>query len=77
MGVTERSTAALIPAAILSWISDLSSFISRYRACWRVYRQTKWELSALTDRELSDIGIQRSDVARIAKEASEKVVGDH
>ena len=32
-------------------------------------RQTRRELSQLNDRELSDIGINRSDIYRISKES--------
>jgi len=37
---------------------------SRYKK----YRQTVRELSAMTDRELGDIGISRYDIKRIAKQ---------
>jgi len=36
------------------------------------YRQVYRELNVLTDRELSDIGINRSDIYRIAKESMHK-----
>lgn len=36
----------------------------------RVYRQTVAELSALTSRELSDLGINRTMISRIAYEAA-------
>lgn len=35
----------------------------------RQYRNTLGELSALTDRDLRDLGISRFDIARIAHEA--------
>jgi uncharacterized protein YjiS (DUF1127 family) len=35
---------------------------------WRRYNQSLRELSRLNDRELADIGLTRSDVARIAWE---------
>jgi uncharacterized protein YjiS (DUF1127 family) len=37
----------------------------RYQA-WRRYEAVRRELSHLTDRELADIGITRSDIERIA-----------
>lgn len=37
----------------------------------RVYRQTVRELSALSTRELNDLGIHRSMITRIALEASQ------
>ena len=36
----------------------------------RVYNQTLRELYALTDRELADLGIHRSNIAQIAREAA-------
>ena len=35
---------------------------------WRRYRDAVRELSGLTNRELSDIGINRDDIAAIARE---------
>ena len=34
---------------------------------WRNYRRTVNELSALTGRELNDLGIARGDIERIAR----------
>ncbi len=36
---------------------------------WRRYRQTRNELTRLSDRELRDIGVNRSDIDRIARSA--------
>jgi uncharacterized protein YjiS (DUF1127 family) len=36
-------------------------------AAWRRYRGAVWELSQLTDRELSDVGIQRDDIEIIVR----------
>ena len=36
----------------------------------RVYRRTYAELSALTNRELADLGLHRSEVRRVALEAA-------
>ena len=38
-------------------------------AVWRRYRETVRELSQFSDHELSDIGIRRCDIARIAASA--------
>ena len=40
--------------------------ISQKLDAWRRYRQTLRELSAMTDRELHDIGIDRCDIESIA-----------
>jgi uncharacterized protein YjiS (DUF1127 family) len=42
-----------------------TSIVRRYQA-WRRYETVRRELSHLTDRELADIGITRSDIERIA-----------
>jgi len=36
----------------------------------RVYRQTVTELNALSDRDLSDLGLHRSMIAAVAKDAA-------
>jgi uncharacterized protein YjiS (DUF1127 family) len=40
--------------------------ISRLYQAWRRHEAVRRELSHLTDRELADIGITRSDIDRIA-----------
>ncbi len=45
--------------------SSLTNSWSRFRN----YRRTVSELSALDDRELADLGIGRSDISRLAREA--------
>ncbi|WP_010057046.1 DUF1127 domain-containing protein [Rhizobium etli] len=39
---------------------------------WRKYRQTVTELGRMTNRELHDLGIDRSDIRRVAREASSR-----
>jgi uncharacterized protein YjiS (DUF1127 family) len=36
---------------------------------WNRYNRTRRELDLLTDRELADLGIMRSDIPRIARES--------
>jgi len=43
------------------------------RAKRAIYRTTKNELGSLTNRELADIGINRSMINRIAMEAAEQI----
>jgi uncharacterized protein YjiS (DUF1127 family) len=37
---------------------------------WQRYNRTVSELSHLSNRELSDLGLSRSDIPRIAREAA-------
>lgn len=40
---------------------------------WRIANRTRAALTALSDRELDDLGIQRHDISRIAREAARDV----
>ena len=42
------------------------SILKKSWADWRLYRQTLAELERLTERELDDLGIHRSEIYRIA-----------
>lgn len=59
----------LIPAAEKGNETMLLSII-RYFNTWKRYGVAVDELSHLSDRELADIGITRSDIPRIAWEQS-------
>ena len=37
----------------------------------RIYRQTYNELASLSDSELADLGLHRSEISRIAKDAAQ------
>jgi uncharacterized protein YjiS (DUF1127 family) len=53
-----------------------SGFAQRLRKSWqeyRVYRQTLDELSALSDRELMDLGMSRSEIRRVSLEAAKRI----
>ena len=47
----------------------VNSLYNRYRQ-WRRYRETVRELQTLSSHELRDLGIQRGDIGRLAREAS-------
>lgn len=44
--------------------------LSRSFSNWRKYRQTVSELGRMSARELNDLGIARSDITRVAREAT-------
>lgn len=46
-------------------ISHLLAALNR----WREYRRTIAELGGLSDRELADLGISRSDISSVARDA--------
>ncbi|WP_306456446.1 DUF1127 domain-containing protein [Maliponia aquimaris] len=51
----------------------MSSLITAYqtrRAKSRVFRQTYAELSTLSDRDLADLGLARSEIRRVAWQAA-------
>ncbi|MGE6740820.1 DUF1127 domain-containing protein [Allorhizobium pseudoryzae] len=43
--------------------------IARSLNNWRKYRQTVTELGRMSDRELTDLGIGRGDIRRVARTA--------
>jgi uncharacterized protein YjiS (DUF1127 family) len=49
--------------------TNIGKVVNRYRR-WRRYRDTVRELEGLTARELTDLGIHRGDIRRLAREAS-------
>ncbi len=48
---------------------NTNTLVSRFRR-WRRYRDTVRELQGLSTRELNDLGINRVDISRLAREAS-------
>jgi uncharacterized protein YjiS (DUF1127 family) len=46
--------------------------ISEKLAAWRRYRDAVRELSQLSDRELTDIGIRRGDIEQVVRESAMK-----
>ncbi|MBO9474801.1 MULTISPECIES: DUF1127 domain-containing protein [unclassified Shimia] len=68
MAYVANSAAVAAPKA--SGLSGIfASLAERFRQ-YRVYRTTYNELSALSNRELSDLGMSRSMIRRLAIEAS-------
>lgn len=51
-------------------LAEIKTQFSEAFTAWSVYRRTVAELQQLTTRELSDLGISRSMIRRIAIEAA-------
>jgi uncharacterized protein YjiS (DUF1127 family) len=49
-----------------------NKLVTTYRA-WRKYRQTYNELMQLSNRDLADVGIQRSEIPEIARQAAAEI----
>ncbi len=52
------------------WVDGVATSISEARAKRAVYTRTLNELSAMSDRDLADLGIARCDARSIAREAA-------
>lgn len=57
-------------AGILGMFGRVRTDFSAYRARRARYNQVFNELNELSDRDLTDLNISRSDIARIARDAS-------
>ncbi len=57
-------------AGIVDRLAEIAKSWSERRQRHALYRRTLDELSVLSDRELADLGVHRSEVARIAYEAA-------
>ncbi len=55
-------------ASLWQQLSDLRADLAKRRAQQRVYRTTVDELSALSNRDLLDMGIDRADIDTIARQ---------
>jgi uncharacterized protein YjiS (DUF1127 family) len=64
---THRSYAA---ASVWQRLSDLRADLVERFAKYRVYRATVNELSMLSERELSDLGLSHSDIPAVARQAA-------
>lgn len=66
--LTQTRPSASLAERFNAVYSDLSERFARYR----VYRRTLDELYTLSDRELNDLGLNRSMLKRVAYEAAYK-----
>lgn len=65
------SDTAAKPNALLGWVQSTLAYLAKRRRANRIYRQTFNELAQLGNRELSDLGISRSNIRFIAREAAD------
>ncbi|MCB5410111.1 DUF1127 domain-containing protein [Pseudogemmobacter faecipullorum] len=66
MSYTNTSSAALRP----SLISDLTQAFKAAFTRRRIYIRTLSELRSLSDRDLNDLGLSRSGITSVAREAA-------
>ncbi len=66
-----HTRAALKGAPAFGFASLIETAKARFER-YRLYRQTVNELSALSDRELNDLGLHRSMIRRLAMQATEE-----
>lgn len=66
---TTRSAASL---SLWDRVADLRAHLVERFAKYRLYRTTLSELSSLSDRDLADLGLHRSMIAELAREAAYK-----
>ena len=57
--------------AIGRFLADGRRWFEETRLRRKSYNQTVFELSICSDRDLADMGISRSDICRLAREAAE------
>ncbi len=63
---TTRNGTSSLSDRLVAVLGSLKASLAQRR----VYSRTVYELSGLTDRELADLGIHRSMIADIAREAA-------
>ncbi len=59
-----------ISPSIFERVSKFFKEMSAFNAQYRVYRETVRELSVLSNRDLADLGLNRSMITDIAREAA-------
>lgn len=64
------TTSHVQGAGIVDRLVALKNDYAVYRAKRRVFRTTFEELNALSNRELADLGMSRSEIKRVAYEAA-------
>ena len=54
----------------LNWGAEVLEDAAARRIQYTIFRNTFHELNALSDRELADLGLARSDIKRVAQDAA-------
>ncbi|MCE0507045.1 MULTISPECIES: DUF1127 domain-containing protein [unclassified Roseivivax] len=67
MALIDTHNPLLGPANLAGRIGSLFVVASRAASDWNETRATRKALSALTDRELDDVGLTRFDIERVAR----------
>jgi uncharacterized protein YjiS (DUF1127 family) len=70
MTYANQSGHAVAPTSIRQRLSDLTMGLGQRRAQSQAYHSTVRELSAMSERELTDIGIHRADIHTIAQQVA-------
>lgn len=70
MTYSTHTDRALGSASLWQRLSNLRVSLAERGAQYRAYRKTVSELSAMSARDLTDIGIHPADIDRLAREAA-------
>ena len=70
MTFATQSGHSVATTSIRQRLSDLTMGLGRRRAQDRAYRSTVRQLSAMSDRDLTDIGIHRANIHTIAQQVA-------
>lgn len=74
MAYQAQTHTVTITERLLAGIAQAFGRAAERHAHYRVYRESLFELRALSDRELSDIGLSRSVLKSIALETADRQV---
>ncbi len=70
MAYTTYGSATAAPAGLRDRLSTRLAAVRADYARWRTYRKTVAELAALSNRDLTDLGLSRSMISSVAHEAA-------
>ena len=71
--VRKTATVGHFDVRPAGWLRAQFASVARAWLWYRSFKQTHDELSRLSERDLNDLGIMRSDIARIAREVADGV----